>query len=384
MELPILAAVGVLALVLVGYLALRRREPEKLERVAPAQAAPPSSQALSSPAPKVQAPEPPSTTPSAPSTVAPAPAPPRYKSDPDVEEDDSVHPTKVGKLPNVRESEPDGDEVTIRLEPGVALPIVVDDEAEEDEPTRSAPFFLVSAFARTDQGRKRKRNEDSILVRDELGLYVVADGMGGHAGGQVASKLAVDTIDQAFRTENFGVAPLPDNLPRRGWEVARAIQLANAAIFKAAAEQQLHGMGTTVVAARFSPNKQRLYVGHVGDSRVYRLRDGRLTQMTLDHTMRNLGMEGPVADWLSRAVGIKPTAQVDVLLARPQLGDVYLLCSDGLTKMVPDDRIAALLALHPELPNAVDALVDAANAAGGKDNVSVILVRVVPKKLGSR
>jgi protein phosphatase len=152
--------------------------------------------------------------------------------------------------------------------------------------------------------------------------------------------------------------------------------MANETIFHTArCYPRLAGMGTTVCAARFSPNKQRLYVAHVGDSRIYRVRKGAMRQMTADHTMADLGVSGNGGTLLSRAVGVWPKVQIDVVLGKPLPGDVYLLCSDGLTKMVTDGQIARML--QQESPKAAAAqLIEAANAGGGEDNVTVIVVRV--------
>jgi protein phosphatase len=205
---------------------------------------------------------------------------------------------------------------------------------------------------------------------------VVADGMGGHAGGDVASQLAVDVIGEAFQKSRFVGEPYPD-VPRRGAELARAIQMANKAVYDCSrSEAGYTGMGTTVVSARFSPNKQRVYIGHVGDSRAYRLRSGGLTQLTTDHTMASEGMTGPLAAHLNRAVGILPGVKVDLIIARPLPNDVYLLCSDGLSKMVPEEQIESILVGEPDLDRAVSRLVEQANLHGGRDNITVILVQV--------
>jgi serine/threonine protein phosphatase PrpC len=261
-----------------------------------------------------------------------------------------------------------------------AVPILYDADASVDEPTRISPLILVSAAAQTDQGRRRRRNEDSLLVLEDHHLFVVADGMGGHAGGDVASKMAVETIGQAFKSNAFGDEPYPD-VPRRGAELALAIQLANKAIYDhAKANAAYTGMGTTVVSARFSPNKQRVYFGHVGDSRCYRLRGTQLTQVTTDHTMASQGVTGPLASHLNRAVGVQPAVKVDLLIARPRPDDVYLLCTDGLSKMVPDDQIQSIMNEEPDLDKAVNKLVERANARGGRDNITVILVQVKDPK----
>ena len=261
-----------------------------------------------------------------------------------------------------------------------AIPIVYDEDAAVDEPTRISALILVSAASQTDQGRRRRRNEDSLLVMEDHHLFVVADGMGGHAGGDVASKMAVETIGEAFKKNAFGGEPYPD-VPRRGAELALAIQMANRAIYDhARANSAYSGMGTTVVSARFSPNKQRVYFGHVGDSRCYRLRGKLLTQVTTDHTMAAQGVTGPLASHLNRAVGVQPAVKVDLLIARPRPEDVYLLCSDGLSKMVPDEEIQGILNEQPDLDKAVSGLVARANARGGRDNITVVLVQVKDPK----
>lgn len=258
-----------------------------------------------------------------------------------------------------------------------ATPIVIDENAGDDEPTRSSPYFLVSAAGQTDRGKRRKFNEDSFLVLDEQGLYIVADGMGGYAGGEVASALTVELIEQAFTTQKFD-GPTYNNVPRRGAEVARAIQTANKAIYeKAQTDPMLKGMGTTVIAARFMLNKQRLYLGHVGDSRCYRLRDGKLDQITTDHTMAALGFKGAAfAHRLHRAVGTTPGVEIDLIMGRPRPNDVYLLCSDGLSKMINDDELRRLLLEMKDPQSTVDSMIKLANDNGGHDNITAILVCV--------
>jgi serine/threonine protein phosphatase PrpC len=283
----------------------------------------------------------------------------------DYEEDADIEPTKVTTQ----------DKPRVSLAPPTQK-IIYDSDAALDEPTHSGALILVTATAQTDKGKRRKRNEDSVLAREDEGIFVVADGMGGYNGGEVASKLAVSTIERAFVTHTFD-GPVDDALPRRASELVRAIQMANEVIFEhAGRDKQFEGMGTTICAARFSPNKQRLYVGHVGDSRVYCFRDGHLRQMTTDHTMKDMGVGGETAGHLSRAVGVWPVVPIDIVLGKPQPGDLYLLCSDGLTKMVTDDEIERLLAASNAPETVVEALVKAANDHGGKDNVSVIVVRV--------
>ena len=173
-----------------------------------------------------------------------------------------------------------------------AVPIAFDASALDEEDTSIEPHFLVFAVGRTDRGRKRAHNEDSLHVSSDRGLCVVADGMGGHKGGGVASGLAVETIASALEAGTFEGKPHP-TLPARGSEVVRAIQAASSRIREVSRERpELSRMGTTVVAARFSPDKRRVYIGHVGDSRCYRYRDGVLECMTRDHTMACFGVVG--------------------------------------------------------------------------------------------
>jgi protein phosphatase len=281
----------------------------------------------------------------------------------DYEEDAQVEPTKIGAAQRKSLSPP-------------TQKIIYDEDAAVDEPTHSGALILVTATAQTDRGRRRKRNEDSVLAREDKGLFVVADGMGGYRGGEIASKLAVATIERAFTTQTFD-GPQDDAIPVRASELARAIQMANEAIFeRAEGDRELEGMGTTICAARFSPNKQRLYIGHVGDSRIYRFRNGLLRQMTEDHTMKGLGVTGEGAGHLSRAVGVWPVVPIDIVLGKPKPGDLYVLCSDGLTKMMSDDEILSVLGRSRVPSVVVDDLVKSANEHGGKDNVSVIVVRV--------
>ncbi len=279
------------------------------------------------------------------------------------EEDDDLEPTKVGTQEERRTLSPP------------TTKIVYDEDAANDEPTQTRALILVSGIAQSDKGARRRRNEDSVLVLSGEDLFVVADGMGGYRGGEIASSLAVTTIERAFTTANFE-GPAHDAIPRRASELARAIQMANNAILdRASHDKQLEGLGTTICAARFSRNKQRLYVGHVGDSRVYCYRSGQLSCMTSDHTMADLGVQGDGAAHLSRAVGVWPTVPIDIILAKPRPGDVYVLCSDGLNKMVPDDDIARIVASSAP-DEAAKELVRVANENGGKDNVTVVIVRV--------
>ncbi len=255
--------------------------------------------------------------------------------------------------------------------------ITVDTEImEDDDPTGPIALILVTAVGRTDAGKRRKHNEDSYLVLPDHNLFVIADGMGGYAAGEVASALATEVISEAYKTGTF-VGESDPMRPKRGDELVRAIQMSNEAILtQARANEAQHGMGTTLVSCRFSPNKQRVYIAHVGDSRCYRVRGGEIKQMTADHTLGAVGITGPAAAKLSRAVGIADTVEVDLTIDHPQVGDFYMLCSDGLSKMVPDDMICKIMVGEPDLDKSVNKLVDTANERGGRDNITVILIRV--------
>jgi protein phosphatase len=250
-------------------------------------------------------------------------------------------------------------------------------ETEEDDgPTGPNALILVTAVGRTDPGLKRQHNEDAYAILEDHQLFVIADGMGRHAAGEVASQLCVEAIGEAFRSGDFG-PPRDPPLPRRAARLRGATLLANDRILAVARDNDAYsGMGTTVVSAYFSANNQRVYIAHVGDSRCYRLRGGRLTQLTHDHTLGAAGIQGKTATILSRAIGVEESVEVDVQVESPQPGDVYLLCSDGLSRMVGADEIEATLLSTPDLDLATKTLTDLANRGGGRDNITVLLVRV--------
>lgn len=253
----------------------------------------------------------------------------------------------------------------------------MDDEFYGDEPTHPHALILATGIARTDRGRKRPCNEDAFLMMEDVPLFVVADGMGGHAAGDVASQLAAEVIAKAFRTKTF-VGPSHKGWPRRGDELARALHMANKEVFdRSQSDQALAGMGTTVVAARFARNKQRVYIANVGDSRCYRIRHGELRLLTQDHTLGAvLGITGRRAKHLTQSVGVRSWISVDLFADRPEPNDLYLICSDGLTKMVADEGILEIADSTSDLEGKCQALVDHANARGGRDNITVIGIRV--------
>ncbi len=235
------------------------------------------------------------------------------------------------------------------------------------------------AFAgRTDTGRVRARNEDALLQRPERGLFVVADGMGGHVAGDIASRMAVDVVDD--RTAEATDDPVA--------QLADAARAAHAAILKAAsANRALDGMGTTLTALRLL-EPAGCAVVHVGDSRAYRWHRGTLEQVTRDQTWVQDQVDAgalspaqarahPFSAMLTSALGVGG-ADLDTQIVRPDCepGDLFLLCSDGLTAALDDDDIRAVLAGHPDLEDAAAALVRAANEAGGPDNITVALVRI--------
>lgn len=252
------------------------------------------------------------------------------------------------------------------------------DETEPEEVTGETALIIVSGVARSDRGMKRHCNEDAFLCIPDEPVYAVADGMGGHAAGDVASNLAVEVIGKAFKSRAFeGVGK--HGWPRRGEELVAAIEMANAEVWNLAqTDAKYQSMGTTVVAVRFAAKKQRAYIAHVGDSRCYRIRNGEITQLTEDHSLGNLmGVKGKAARHLARAVGIGETVAVDLTIDRPAPGDFYLVCSDGLNKMMPDKDILQLfLDATGSLDERSQSLVDEANRRGGRDNITVISILV--------
>lgn len=260
--------------------------------------------------------------------------------------------------------------------------------------SRMRPLLHIEAGARTDLGRVRKNNEDCYSIDPSLQLYVLSDGMGGEAHGEVASKLAVQTVlTHCRQSENSRATPIfgessPD-VSERTNRLASAIHLANRKVFEtASSNEEQKGMGATIVAAWIEA--QRLSIAHVGDSRAYLLRAGTMDQMTADHSLVaekvRVGILTPqeadaseMQSVLTRAVGTSSTVDVDtdeqVLLD----GDFVLLCSDGLTRMVTDPEIASTLLISTSAQEAAERLVDLANDNGGVDNVSVIVLRVAEK-----
>ena len=251
----------------------------------------------------------------------------------------------------------------------------------------------IIAAGLSDVGQQREHNEDSFCILPEYDLFIVADGMGGHRAGDVASKMATHTIASFFQATSKEDATWPFHFdPHLSVEENRlitGIKVANKRIFEASTRyREVHGMGTTVVGALFSRERGRMYVAHVGDSRAYRVRGDEITQLTRDHSLLNdylLVMPDMTQEQrdelpknvITRALGMQDSVVVDLVPEQPHAGDVYLLCSDGLSGMMTDDAIRDLvLGADGDVEVAAQKLVDLANANGGEDNVTVVLLRV--------
>lgn len=239
--------------------------------------------------------------------------------------------------------------------------------------------------AASHSGRVRSSNEDAFGYCSEAGLFVVCDGMGGAAAGEVASRVTVDTMLNRFCGPGSRFTLSADMGSTLQPLLQEAVASANQQVFtKAERDASLHGMGTTLVA--LLAGSGRAWIAHVGDSRCYRYREGRLEQWTQDHSLvdeqvrlgqltREEAERSPLRNVITRAVGSQRsvTAEVDEVEVKP--GDLFLLCSDGLTREVPDQQIASVLADNDDLDQACQRLIDAANDAGGRDNVTCMLVR---------
>lgn len=237
--------------------------------------------------------------------------------------------------------------------------------------------FGLRSVGRTDVGIQRTQNEDAFYVDDALGLYLVCDGMGGHASGQVASDLAVRSIVHSMKTG--------DPLPAPGQEpLVTAMLAANAAVFRRSQiDPKCRGMGTTAVGMRAEDDL--LHICHCGDSRLYLLRHAQLTQLTRDHSLANLYAERPdlagqlgpaTSNVIIRAVGLDAMVEIDHRTVAMEDGDVYLLCCDGLTDLVDDWMIREIMTSGESMEVVADNLVRSANANGGTDNITVVVVSV--------
>jgi PPM family protein phosphatase len=239
-------------------------------------------------------------------------------------------------------------------------------------------------YSQTDTGRVRSNNEDNVAIDTSCALAVLADGMGGYAAGEVASGMACEFISAELgRWLNEAAPQASDGDVRRAMDIC--VDNANRAIFGAANSNPMYaGMGTTLVLGVFRSG--RLLLGHIGDSRGYRLRAGVLQQVTKDHSLLqeqiDAGMLTPEQaqfaankNLVTRALGVEDMAQLETHQHEIQSGDIYMMCSDGLSDMLRDHQIAEVMAQHQTLPDMGAALVAAANEAGGRDNIAVVLVR---------
>jgi serine/threonine protein phosphatase PrpC len=247
----------------------------------------------------------------------------------------------------------------------------------------------IEAFGATDVGRQREHNEDAFAVEPELGLYIVADGIGGAASGEVASQMAIDVVRACCADEPDVEITRPSDLdePQSPIELRLLTCLwqANRQIFDTGLRDLRHrGMATTFAGVHVSGDVA--YIAHVGDSRVYRFRGGRLEQLTEDHSLYNEfarrgealpeGIDPIIArSVVTRALGMDRHVDVELRMERPEAGDMLLACSDGLTGPVPDEDITDVLAAAPDPESAVRLLIALANQRGGPDNVTCVLVR---------
>jgi len=235
-----------------------------------------------------------------------------------------------------------------------------------------------TAAALTDRGRKRPTNEDAFAFSVEHGVYVVCDGMGGAAAGEIASSLAVDEMLRHLTSRREPGVSLPEL-------AGKAICAANQAVFtRAQRNQRLSGMGTTMVA--LVAEERRAWVLNVGDSRCYRMRGGRLEQVTLDHSLveeqvrmgrmsQSEALRSPLRNVITRALGTQHLVTHDCFELEAEPGDVFMLCSDGLTRELTDEVIASILECNVTLDERCQRLIVAAKKAGGHDNITCVLVQ---------
>ncbi len=243
----------------------------------------------------------------------------------------------------------------------------------------------------TDVGLQRDHNEDSYAVLSEYDLFIVADGMGGHRAGDVASRLATDAIADFFRSTAQEDATWPfhfdTSLSEDENRLVTGIRVANRRIYdRSIRSRDCAGMGTTVVGALYSRKKNRLFIGHVGDSRAYRVRTTQIQQLTRDHSLINdylLAMPELTEEQraelpknvITRALGMQDSVAVDLVSDDPQLGDVYLLCSDGLSGMLSDDQILGVVSSSGDTNEICRRLIQTANDHGGEDNITALVIR---------
>ncbi|MBN2060978.1 MAG: serine/threonine-protein phosphatase [Deltaproteobacteria bacterium] len=253
----------------------------------------------------------------------------------------------------------------------------------------------VRSAGKTHIGLKRRLNEDSILVRPELGLYVLADGMGGHKAGEVASRMVVDTMDDYWKRRRTNKAPsflrsIEEDVSNEAKHLINSIFFANAMIHEAQKRPQYHRMGSTVSALLVE--KEQIWSANVGDSPVYLFDGDKMTLVSEEHSVeaeqRSMGLMDSfdstsplIKNMLTRVLGLEEVVKVYITAINPEAGDVILLCSDGLTNYLSEESIKIILDdFSIPLERKVDLLVDGANMGGGGDNISVILLEVLEEE----
>lgn len=262
-------------------------------------------------------------------------------------------------------------------------------------------IFDIEFAAVTDIGKIREKNEDNVLISSDLGLGVVADGMGGHSAGEIASNIAVSVLAETIRKVNGGTLPIPDNflpkLDNNERKLLMAANLANAAIYSTAQSSDVYKMMGTTLTGVLLDNDCATAV-HVGDSRMFLFREGKIVQITTDHSLamehvrRGLltkaeADKSKIQNVLTRAMGIKKNIEFDLLKFPVKAGDTLLLCSDGLYKGLTEKQMGELLAAGKETPivKLCKQLVRISNENDGQDNISAVLIKIWPaKKLSFR
>lgn len=249
----------------------------------------------------------------------------------------------------------------------------------------------IASYGLTDVGRKRTRNEDAFLLNDDLFLYVLADGMGGHSGGEYASRMAVSTIEEVIQSINSDpeatvISGVNTDEADHGDRLRYAIEVASSKIFdRALYDTALKGMGTTAVAVTF--HEGHVFVAHVGDSRAYLFHANKMQQITTDHSLvteqvkagmieKGDARKHKLKNIITRSVGYQEEVEIDVKKFEVHMGDKILLCSDGLSNMIDDREIQEVVNSTPA-KEACKKLVDQANEKGGEDNITVLLLDVV-------
>lgn len=236
--------------------------------------------------------------------------------------------------------------------------------------------WSVESSALSDIGMKRTNNEDVFTIDSEAHFYALADGMGGHQAGEVAARLAAERLVSMFIGSITELETLP---PTDGLlsKLAMAVQEANTHVHQmAASNQEWTGMGTTLSCAFF--HDKNLFFAHVGDSRIYRYRQGRIVQLTEDHSLRKEAPLSPRSKHkLTRAIGTSHFVEPEIGMSDVQPDDFYLICSDGLTDHVPDEQISSIFHSSTSLPSICEALVEAAKNDGGFDNITVVVIKIL-------